>query len=278
LAKYRPSVPVETKRALLEETNYKCANPGCPSTLLELHHIKEWAVYRSHDKTNMIAICPNCHQTYHRSALGISDQVLYRWKGFERKKRDKVDRLYVEPAERFQLVLGTVGLGPRSIRAFELANGGSLSVKLVHDQLFFVNLLLPDSNGKPLLRIVDNSVIFYEEGSVTYESRPGRFLLTAGEAFVPEWCLKILREKDSTFAVNGRVVLLDLSVDAPGEVTCNGFWLNELEAIAATPQGIIFVRYPDKVYGLRNFSVDYKGPVGPDLISNLEQRSFFRFV
>ena len=54
----RPKVPPAIKRALYAEAGYKCANPGCCTRLQELHHIRQWSVYQTHDGSEMIAICP----------------------------------------------------------------------------------------------------------------------------------------------------------------------------------------------------------------------------
>ena len=44
------------KNQLIEEAAGKCANPGCPNRLVQFHHIREWAVCRTHDAAHMIAI------------------------------------------------------------------------------------------------------------------------------------------------------------------------------------------------------------------------------
>src|SRR5438270_731527 len=96
MAQHRPKVPAETKRALVEEAGGKCANPGCANRLTELHHIKKWAIYETHDAGHMIALCPACHDQVERGPLRISDEDLYRWKTIERGQ-PIADFIYIEP-------------------------------------------------------------------------------------------------------------------------------------------------------------------------------------
>ena len=82
MAKYRKKLGVRKKRALLRESDNKCANPGCAQRCqLEFHHIKQWAIYQSHDEAHMIVVCPTCHTAAHGGKLLIDDATLYAWKG-----------------------------------------------------------------------------------------------------------------------------------------------------------------------------------------------------
>jgi hypothetical protein len=55
VAERRPDVPALSKRLLVEQEGGKCANPGCPHVITQLHHIQEWHVlqgarFGSHDR------------------------------------------------------------------------------------------------------------------------------------------------------------------------------------------------------------------------------------
>ncbi len=81
MADYRAKVPAKIKKALIKEAGGKCANPGCPHALTEIHHIKERCVYKTHDQSHMIAICPNCHDAVTRGGLrmpAVTDSSLCR--------------------------------------------------------------------------------------------------------------------------------------------------------------------------------------------------------
>ncbi|WP_288926980.1 HNH endonuclease signature motif containing protein [uncultured Maritimibacter sp.] len=58
----RPSVPINIKRRLYEESGYRCAIPTCRATsALEMEHIEPWAEAPKHEFENMIVLCANCH-------------------------------------------------------------------------------------------------------------------------------------------------------------------------------------------------------------------------
>ena len=108
------------KRILLQQTGYKCANPGCFNRLLEIHHIKEWAIYQTHDEESMIAICPACHDAVTRGQLTISDDELYSWKGIERSATVLTGQIFVEPSSFPRLVLGDFNfVGPEGVTIIE---------------------------------------------------------------------------------------------------------------------------------------------------------------
>jgi hypothetical protein len=69
MAVHRPKVTEEVKNRLRTEARGKCANPGCSNVRAHIHHIREWAVYKTHDDQHMIAVCPACHDAIHHGAL-----------------------------------------------------------------------------------------------------------------------------------------------------------------------------------------------------------------
>jgi hypothetical protein len=121
VAAHRPSVPEATKLALRDQAGGKCANPGCATVRTHFHHIREWAVYQSHDGENMIAVCPTCHDAIHHGAVKIDDDTLYRWKTITRTAQAQRGRLYVEPARQAKLLLGSVCVtGDAGLLVFQL--------------------------------------------------------------------------------------------------------------------------------------------------------------
>lgn len=99
--------PPTLKKYLLEEAGYKCANPGCSNRLIEIHHIKEWCIYYTHDKAHMIAVCPACHDTITRGNLRIDDETLYRWKNITRGELNH-DHIYVERGSPVRMLFGSI--------------------------------------------------------------------------------------------------------------------------------------------------------------------------
>ena len=50
---------------------------------LEFHHIKQWHVYKTHDETEMVAVCPVCHDAIHHGEIKIDDETVHRWKAIK---------------------------------------------------------------------------------------------------------------------------------------------------------------------------------------------------
>lgn len=97
MAKWRKKVPPAMRERLVAEAGRKCANPGCAVRLLELHHIRAWAVYQTHDERHMIALCPSCHESVTPGDLRLDDETLYRWKNLIRGSGQASGHLSIEP-------------------------------------------------------------------------------------------------------------------------------------------------------------------------------------
>jgi hypothetical protein len=67
--KSRKAIAVATKREVLTEAGYTCANPGCRTLLFELHHITYVENGGKDTADNLIALCPNCHTRVHRKEI-----------------------------------------------------------------------------------------------------------------------------------------------------------------------------------------------------------------
>ncbi|MEW8522478.1 MAG: HNH endonuclease [Candidatus Thiodiazotropha endolucinida] len=64
---------------------------------VEIHHIREWHVYKTHDERHMISVCAACHDAIQRGELDITDETLYSWKQISRNVKYIYTNLYVEP-------------------------------------------------------------------------------------------------------------------------------------------------------------------------------------
>lgn len=75
----RQSIPIETRRQVLHEAGYRCANPVCRMVLAtHLHHLDPVSKGGSNAFDNLIALCPNCHTLHHRGI--IPHESLRAWK------------------------------------------------------------------------------------------------------------------------------------------------------------------------------------------------------
>jgi hypothetical protein len=108
MTKKRKSLPIETRKLVLHEAGYKCANPACRNILtLDIHHMEYVSEGGSDSPDNLLAVCPNCHALHHQGHIPV--ESLRAWKmlllslneGFDRKSIDlllalhKMGRVFV---------------------------------------------------------------------------------------------------------------------------------------------------------------------------------------
>ena len=147
--------PPALKRKLIEEAGGKCANPECSRWRTHIHHIKHWAVYKSHDGKHMIAICPSCHDETHHGCLPISDDTLYEWKGITRSPVDHRDHIYVEPAPECRLLAGSIVLATHNpeLIIFKLSNNNSISFRVLDDEdIILIDARIRAFDGRQVLK------------------------------------------------------------------------------------------------------------------------------
>jgi hypothetical protein len=264
---HRPMVKKGVRRRLLNEAGGKCANPGCPNTRAQIHHIMEWHIYGTHDPKDMIAVCPTCHEEIHHGRLGISDETLYEWKKLRRTEQQfHTDQLSPEPSPRLQIICGSVCLMTTNTEliAFELTNSNRLSFRVEDGDLLLVNLQIESRRGSLVLKVTDNRVRVSKDESVTFERRQGRVLVTApaSDLYVSPGTLAAMRAVEPDFAADGRLTILDAEVVAPGAVRVLGIWEARNGAIVITNWGVR-LRLPgwDKPSGARNLTIQLTGPV-----------------
>jgi hypothetical protein len=268
MARPRKKVSPKLKTALIAEAGGKCANPGCQNRRTQLHHIREWHVWETHDRAHMIALCPSCHDAAHHGELLITDDELYRWKDIARKPSDDIrDHYYVEPGEPSELVLGNVGIiSHTGFRAFDLSPSNQLGFRVVGGDIMRVNLTITTLAGQEALRVVDGDVKHIVQEDISYQSRRGRILVTTPTApsFLPSWVPDQLHAAGTqpALAPDGRLVLLDMRVERPGEVHVLGIWADAANAVVATPEGVFLVT-PRAWSGVSDLSFAYDGPITP---------------
>lgn len=253
----RPKVPPKMKEELYREAGMKCANPGCMNYRTHIHHIKEWAVYKTHDEKHMIAVCPSCHDEIHFGKLKISDETIYKWKNIKRTTVNR-DHIYIEPNDNSQLILGSVAIdSPSGISVFELSKTVKLTYKVEDEEIFLLDLSITNLKGKEILRISKNHIKYANEEHINYTRRPGRFRITTNRLidFVPVWAIPIMYRMQPEYQIeNGELVLLDMEVLSPGLVKAIGFWALNNRVVIITDEAINFLgpgaEYPTSIAGL----------------------------
>lgn len=244
----RPKVNKALKRRLVAEAGGKCANPGCPNALTELHHIAEWHVVQTHDAAAMIALCPACHEAVNRGELRVDDATAYAWKGIDRSEDGgQRGHLYVEPteAEAARLLLGSflVRSATTGLLVFSEQPSRRLAFAVSDMDIMGLEASVTDVHGQRLARVSGGHYRAEGQSLGAVRQRPGYFHMTHpwGPSIVPEWALAQMREADADYAPEGLVTLLAMEVLEPNLVRVEGVWLDEDGGMVIDRQGIHFL-------------------------------------
>jgi len=73
-------IPAGIKRAVLVESGHRCAIPTCRASTIEIHHIEPYAKIKTHECSNLIALCPTCHTRVHSGDIDKKSIKLYKQK------------------------------------------------------------------------------------------------------------------------------------------------------------------------------------------------------
>ncbi|MCG8345884.1 MAG: HNH endonuclease [Chlorobiales bacterium] len=92
MPKDRQKIPTALRRRILIEARHRCAI--CRHTTVHIHHIVPWDECKKHEYSNLIAICPNCHDQAHKGA--IDRQALLHYKACIIASNDQF-RLLIDP-------------------------------------------------------------------------------------------------------------------------------------------------------------------------------------
>lgn len=236
------SIPRKIREGLLHETNGKCANPGCNNSRTEVHHIRQWSIYKTHDSEHMIAVCPTCHDACHNGTFKISDELLYRWKGLTKETNYAEANIFVPSAELTRLSMGTITLQQEEERdtiVFNLSTESKLSFSVKNNWLK-VSAKFVDDAGRTILEVTENNLKVHRDKDVLLEQRPGRFRVTApvNKFYLPATVLFLMKRAEPMYASDGRVTMLDLEVIKEGQVRVQGFWPLGNSAIVVTEKAI----------------------------------------
>ena len=246
MAQVQRKIKPELKHQLIVEAGGKCANPGCSNWRVHIHHIKHWAVYKAHEASHMIAICPTCHDAAHHGRLKITDEALYLWKGIARPSTPATAHIYVEPATELKLLTGSLCIATKNDQAtvFELSNTNHLKLRVLDQDTLQVSVRLQDQKGKEILRVVENHVRVTRDERIVFDYRAGRARITVPttDDFAPAWLINQVRVQDPSFAADGKIVALDIEVLKPGLVRVRGCWPDGNVGVVITDQSLSFCR------------------------------------
>ena len=79
MTKKRKPLSLETRKLVLHEAGYKCANPTCRGILtLDIHHLDYVSEGGADTPDNLLALCPYCHALHHQGHIPI--ESLRAWK------------------------------------------------------------------------------------------------------------------------------------------------------------------------------------------------------
>lgn len=243
----RKAIPDNIKKQLIEEAGNKCANPGCPNTLTEFHHIKEWTIYKTHDQKHMIALCPACHDSVSRGKLRIDDETLYSWKKIARKDQDS-HQIYVEPSTPVRLLLGSLAVETLNNRVvvFELLENQRLEFEVIDNDIIMINFVIKSLEGKILLKMIKNYIKYNQIGDdIEIRKRTGKFqLILKNEArkLIPDWITHQHLSHGSDYFATLEYTLIDIEVIEPGLVRIFGVWMDKEKAVVISPLGMSVLR------------------------------------
>ncbi|MGN6087364.1 HNH endonuclease signature motif containing protein [Trinickia sp.] len=244
-ADHRPEMSNLAKKRLRAEAGGKCANPGCAAKRTEIHHIREWAVYRTHDEAHMIAICPTCHDAVHHGRLEISDETLYRWKNSQPSDAAQRGMLYVQPAPHRRLRLGTIWVTREAgeISAFDLGPGAFVKIVIEEDDILLLDLTVTARDGTELARIsrYGHTKTPTSQDGVEVREHPGAIAISVpcNVRYLPEWLIDKVKKEDPEFDQRP-VEIFHIEVTSPGEVRIKGLWFNDDAAVRVTDTQIQF--------------------------------------
>jgi hypothetical protein len=242
MAEYRPKVPRGIKRKLILEAGRKCANPGCPSRLIEIHHIKEWHVYKTHDEAHMIAVCPSCHDAVTRGKLRIDDETAYRWKKLRRAAANST-HIYLEPGEDLpKIILGTLSVQSETdFVVFELNKHNDLEFSIRGETILLPRLRI-GTESELLIDVIDGHVI-NKSSDIAFDYRPGKVRIDEVhlEDRIPDWAHKIISSDPSIDIA--QLPLLDIEAISPGVLRVKGVWVSDDFVVIINDRQLSFI-YP----------------------------------
>lgn len=242
-------IPIRLKLQLVREAGGKCANPGCPNRRVEIHHIRKWSVYKSHDALHMIAICPSCHDAAEHGTLRIDDPTIYQWKAVKRAKGVRVhDQIWIEPGTPTSVDFGGIRIrSQNSVVVFHLSRANKFSFSVESGEILGLDIDVQDLQGRDVVRVRHGTLTLHDERRVEYDRRQGRVRVRCAPTpeFVPEWLSTAVDDLvrathlEPPIPEGQPVTLLEIEAIGPGMARVEGLWVEGQAAVIAVPSSVV---------------------------------------
>ncbi len=127
---------------------------------------------------------------------------------------------------------------------FQLSQNNSLKFRVLDDDIMMLNLKMADTNGKEVLRVVDNHVRSTPSPDIKFLQVPGHIQVNvpANEQFIPLDILRKMQIQEKDYGADGSITALDLEVLRPGLVRVKGLWVENDKAVIITKERLSFIR------------------------------------
>lgn len=238
-------IPKQLRRQLIKEAGDKCANPGCSNWRTHIHHVKRWAIFKTHVSDDMIAVCPSCHDAIHNGLLRPSDDDLYQWKGIERSEFSRRSHIYAEPAKKLAILIGSITIVPsHAVAVFGLSDLNNLSFRVLNQEIVQLTAHLIALDDSEIVHVFENYVRVANNRHIHCDYRPGRFTVTVPlwSRYIPNWVVECVRLREPHHITNGRMTAIEIEVVRPGVVRVQGFWPNTNHCVVVTRESLIVYR------------------------------------
>ena len=139
----RPAIPAELKRQVLVESGHRCAIHTCQHAATEIHHIEPWSKTKTHDFSNLIALCPNCHDRADRGDIDKKSLRLYKTRLASLLQRDsgRLGSLDLEGFREIELISAKSELFGYECRSLPCEN---VDAKLFEANIEYPHIHIPD--------------------------------------------------------------------------------------------------------------------------------------
>ena len=91
----RRTIDIGIKLQVLHEAGYKCSNPTCRTIItLDIHHLDYVSKGGDNNPSNLLALCPNCHQLHHKGH--IPEASIRAWKMLQLTLNEAFDKYSID--------------------------------------------------------------------------------------------------------------------------------------------------------------------------------------
>lgn len=147
------NTPENIARTLRQQAGFGCALCGSP--FVEYHHIDEWKNEQHFDTDRMVAVCPSCHNRFHRMTRAKQLEI--------KRKPINISKGVVRGFLEFNVSLSSILVGSNTFNDCPNLIGYEDELLLgwrVMNGEYVLTIHIYGKSGKELLHVVDNEIIF----------------------------------------------------------------------------------------------------------------------